>query len=300
MLKRFRNVFLVGCDFRMTSESGYFFNEERTKQAVTNNTNSGLFAVQPSLSENLGGTIESLLMECPTVATRVGGMTDSVVDGVTGVLVNPSDPESLASGILRLLRDRPSARRYGVAGRERIYLDRFWNEFSADPRRFGEASRVHYAALYALPGAMHSGFSQFAAFDQDAIGQQKEAIRQIKSRGGFVIMSTHTARPINTSEVLLIARSAAERGADYVKMVVRTRSQEDQDELVRASLALRKESSIPFILMPMGHHTVATRLTLFTLGAGWAITQAEFVPGGFHQQPLIEAWLPIIRALRAS
>jgi pimeloyl-ACP methyl ester carboxylesterase len=56
-----------------------------------------------------------------------------------------------------------------VAGRERIYLDRFWNEFSASPDRFTEASRRHYAALYALPGAMHSGFAQFAAFDQDAI-----------------------------------------------------------------------------------------------------------------------------------
>ena len=56
-----------------------------------------------------------------------------------------------------------------VAGRERIYLDRFWNEFSADPKRFTEASRQHYAGLYALPGAMHSGFAQFAAFDQDAI-----------------------------------------------------------------------------------------------------------------------------------
>jgi pimeloyl-ACP methyl ester carboxylesterase/quercetin dioxygenase-like cupin family protein len=56
-----------------------------------------------------------------------------------------------------------------VAGRERIYLDRFWNEFSATPARFTEASRQHYARLYALPGAMHSGFSQFAAFDQDAI-----------------------------------------------------------------------------------------------------------------------------------
>ena len=138
------------------------------------------------------------------------------------------------------------------------------------------------------------------SFDSDAIVGQKEAIRQIKSRNGFVIMSTHTARPINTSEALLIANSAVERGADYVKMVVRTRSQDDQDELVRAALALRKDISIPFILMPMGHHTVATRLTLFTLGAGWAITQAEFVPGGFHQQPLIEAWRPIINALRAS
>ncbi|WP_447764393.1 alpha/beta fold hydrolase [Sphingopyxis panaciterrae] len=56
-----------------------------------------------------------------------------------------------------------------VAGRERIYLDRFWNEFSADPKKFDEASRAHYAKLYALPGGMHSGFAQFAAFDQDAI-----------------------------------------------------------------------------------------------------------------------------------
>ncbi|WP_296707156.1 alpha/beta hydrolase [Rhodoblastus sp.] len=55
-----------------------------------------------------------------------------------------------------------------VAGRERIYLDRFWNEFSADPAKFDEASRTHYAQLYALPGAMHSGFAQFSAFDQDA------------------------------------------------------------------------------------------------------------------------------------
>lgn len=56
-----------------------------------------------------------------------------------------------------------------VAGRERIYLDRFWNEFSANPSRFSEAARDHYAELYALPGAMRSGFAQFAAFDQDAI-----------------------------------------------------------------------------------------------------------------------------------
>jgi len=56
-----------------------------------------------------------------------------------------------------------------VAGRERIYLDRFWNEFSATPKRFSEAARRHYAKLYARPGAMHSGFAQFAAFDQDAI-----------------------------------------------------------------------------------------------------------------------------------
>jgi pimeloyl-ACP methyl ester carboxylesterase len=66
----------------------------------------------------------------------------------------------------------PDAERL-VAGRERIYLDRFWNEFSADPKSFSEASREHYALLYAQPGAMHAGFNQFAAFDQDAIDNKE-------------------------------------------------------------------------------------------------------------------------------
>src|SRR5262249_29057277 len=55
-----------------------------------------------------------------------------------------------------------------VAGRERIYLDRFWNELSANPKAIDEATRRHYAALYARPRAMHDAFEQFAAFNQDA------------------------------------------------------------------------------------------------------------------------------------
>jgi pimeloyl-ACP methyl ester carboxylesterase len=55
-----------------------------------------------------------------------------------------------------------------VKGRERIYLDRFWNELSANPKAIDETTRRHYAALYARPGAMHSAFNQFAAFTQDA------------------------------------------------------------------------------------------------------------------------------------
>lgn len=81
-------------------------------------------AVQASLTENLGGTIEALLMGCPMVATRVGGMPDSVRDGETGVLVNPSDPSDLARGIMELLRDPERARALGNAGR-RLMLERF-------------------------------------------------------------------------------------------------------------------------------------------------------------------------------
>jgi pimeloyl-ACP methyl ester carboxylesterase len=55
-----------------------------------------------------------------------------------------------------------------VKGRERIYLDRFWNELSANPKAIDDSTRRHYAQLYAHPGAMHSAFNQFAAFTQDA------------------------------------------------------------------------------------------------------------------------------------
>lgn len=56
-----------------------------------------------------------------------------------------------------------------VAGRERIYLDRFWNEFAGTPAKVDEGTRQHYANLYARPGAMHAAFAQFRSIRQDAI-----------------------------------------------------------------------------------------------------------------------------------
>jgi pimeloyl-ACP methyl ester carboxylesterase len=59
-----------------------------------------------------------------------------------------------------------------IAGRERLYLDRFYNELSADPRHIDEATRQHYTALYSRPHAIHNAFAQFAAFRQDAKDNQ--------------------------------------------------------------------------------------------------------------------------------
>jgi pimeloyl-ACP methyl ester carboxylesterase len=59
-----------------------------------------------------------------------------------------------------------------VAGRERIYLDRFYNELSANPKGIDEQTREHYAAIYARPHAMHDAFAQFAAFPRDAVDNQ--------------------------------------------------------------------------------------------------------------------------------
>lgn len=70
-----------------------------------------------------------------------------------------------------------------VAGRERIYLDRFWNELSANPKAIDEATRKHYSKLYARPHAMHDAFEQFAAFNQDATDN-----KEFLAKGGKVAM----------------------------------------------------------------------------------------------------------------
>ena len=61
----------------------------------------------------------------------------------------------------------PAAERL-VAGRERIYFDRIWDDFTGDPSKPDEATRNFFAATYAQPGGMRAGFAQFTAFSQDA------------------------------------------------------------------------------------------------------------------------------------
>ena len=66
-----------------------------------------------------------------------------------------------------------------VAGRERIYLDRFYNELSANPKKIDEATRQHYANLYARPHAIHDAMEQFGAFYQDAVDNKAFASRKL-------------------------------------------------------------------------------------------------------------------------
>jgi hypothetical protein len=44
-----------------------------------------------------------------------------------------------------------------VAGRERIYFDRIWNDFTGDPGKPDEATRNFFTATYAQPGGMRAG-----------------------------------------------------------------------------------------------------------------------------------------------
>jgi pimeloyl-ACP methyl ester carboxylesterase len=74
-----------------------------------------------------------------------------------------------------LLRDLWHFHFYGktplalVTGRERIYLEHFWNDFAADPSKsLSERDRVFYAKEYAQPGHIKAGMEVFRAFPKDA------------------------------------------------------------------------------------------------------------------------------------
>lgn len=81
-------------------------------------------SVHCSLSDNLGGTVESLLMEKPMVVSDARGFADTVLHEETGLVVPKDDPEALADAIVRLLGDRRLAMRLGRNGRARM-LSRF-------------------------------------------------------------------------------------------------------------------------------------------------------------------------------
>jgi pimeloyl-ACP methyl ester carboxylesterase len=81
--------------------------------------------------------------------------------------IEPWNEILLTPGVWHFNFHGPDAERL-VAGRERIYFDRIWNDFTADPGKPDEATRNFFAATYAQPGGMRAGFAQFTAFSQDA------------------------------------------------------------------------------------------------------------------------------------
>ena len=92
-----------------------------------------------------------------------------------------------------------------VAGRERIYLDRFWNDFAGDPAKVDEETRKHYAELYARPGAMHSAFAQFRSIRQDA-EDNKAALSE---KLAMPVLAIGGAKSFGANEAAVMRNAAA-------------------------------------------------------------------------------------------
>ncbi|HXD06166.1 MAG TPA: alpha/beta hydrolase [Burkholderiaceae bacterium] len=91
-----------------------------------------------------------------------------------------------------------------VQGRERIYLDRFWNDFAGDPSKINEATRVHYARLYARPGAMRASFAQFQSIRQDA----QDNAQSVKTKLGMPVLAIGGEKSFGANEAAVMRNAA--------------------------------------------------------------------------------------------
>ncbi len=100
--------------------------------------------VLSSVSEGLSNTIlEAMAAGRPVVATRVGGAEEMIDDGVTGVLVPPSDAQALAAGLTTVLASPDAGAAMGAAARRRVEAE------------FTLAGMMHrYDALYTEAAAL--------------------------------------------------------------------------------------------------------------------------------------------------
>lgn len=82
--------------------------------------------------ETLGiAALEAAAMDVPGVGTRVGGIPETIIDGETGLLVPPADPQTLAVAIGELLADPSRRARYGEAARRRVQEQFTWRRLAS-------------------------------------------------------------------------------------------------------------------------------------------------------------------------
>ncbi len=126
----------------------------------------------------------------------------------------------------------PDAERL-VAGRERIYLDRFWNDFAGTPSKIDEETRRHYAALYAQPGAMRSAFAQFNTIPQDA----KDNLATLEPKLTMPVLAIGGEKSFGAQEAIVMRNAAT----NVTELVIRDAGHWLMEEQPAATIAAVKD-----------------------------------------------------------
>lgn len=143
--------------------------------------------------------LEAMACGTPVLGARVGGIQSTVVDGVTGLLVPPRDPEALGERLADLLADAPLRERLGQAALERVRTHYTWEGVARQLAQvYGEVGREVEAAPATLPRTDSSVDRAFQnlmstlARSRAALGSQieaaAEAITACFERGGKVLV----------------------------------------------------------------------------------------------------------------
>lgn len=114
--------------------------------------------------------LEAMACARPVVASAVGGIQDTVVDQVTGLLVPPRRPDTVAAAVRDLFASPTRATAYGIAGRDRVLARYDWQRVAAATEAvYGEviAARGGRVQVGERAGGIDRG-------DRDAVGMDSE------------------------------------------------------------------------------------------------------------------------------
>ncbi|MDQ1720305.1 MAG: hypothetical protein QOI26_39 [Pseudonocardiales bacterium] len=101
--------------------------------------------------------LEAMATGLPVVATAVGGLRDTVLDGITGRLVPPRRPQLLAQAVREVLADRPRRLAMGQAGRDRVLARYGWSSVAEQTEACYRSVLAERRAPYPLSGPAPAG-----------------------------------------------------------------------------------------------------------------------------------------------
>ena len=183
--------------------------------------------------------LEAMACGVPVVASAVGGLIDTVVDGVTGVHVPPRDPDRLASAIRDLVHDRERGRTYGRAGVDRARRLYDWDRIAGTtldlytkvlrgsvPRRSSRATRAsrrfglapspreHLAELSRALGRLNGESERIERCGSRLADAVREGGRVLTlGDGGAIVAAEHLAAELVNRPVSALCLNLARHGS---------------------------------------------------------------------------------------
>ncbi len=124
-------------------------------------------------------------------------------------------------------------------------------------------------------------------YNETAVARQKDLIDKLHKRGAKVLISSHIMKFTSADEVLEIALSHQNRGADISKIVVGAENIEQQIENLRIVNLLKEKLNIPFLFLSGGECKILRRIG-GELGCCMYLCVYEYDDFSTPQQPLLK------------
>ena len=122
-------LWIVGPKAREPIDGVTWFGHVSDRAQVNQLFNSADVFVMPSLCEPFGlAIIEAMSFGLPVVGSRRDAMSEIVVEGQTGLLIDPTDSRALADALTALLGDPVARRRMGESGRDLVAKQFLWSQ----------------------------------------------------------------------------------------------------------------------------------------------------------------------------